>query len=150
MKLLLILFLLSISMVPILRADGANNPSTDLAHITSEYADVLALQGTAKEEILAIARLLRVKPDMAIDRTAAAGEFCLNSGLGTIVHFASDPAKTTEDVFYEFDASQLIKVALDTGKLPKLPDLGGMAPGTWYCLPEGTVDTHHNHTMPSP
>ena len=47
-----------------------------------EYADVLALQGTAKGEILAIARISRANPKMAIDQTAASGEYCLNSGLG--------------------------------------------------------------------
>jgi hypothetical protein len=132
------------------RGDDANNSATDLARITSDYADVLALDGTAKQEIIAIARLLRAKPDMAIDRTAAAGEFCLKSGLGTMVHFASDPAKTSEDVLYEFDASELIKAGLNPEQLLKLPELGGMEPGRWYFLPLGTVDPHHKHTMPTP
>ena len=54
------------------RNTDAGNP--ELARIQSEYADVLALQGTAKAELLAIARVLRAKPEMAIDRTKAAGE----------------------------------------------------------------------------
>lgn len=150
MKLFLILSLLSMLMLATVRGDDAKNPATDLARITSEYADVLALEGTAKQEILAIARLLRAKPDMAIDRTAAAGEFCLKSGLGTMVHFASDPKETTEDVLYEFDASELIKAGLNPGQLLKLPKLGGMEPGRWYFLPMGKVDPHHNHAMPTP
>ncbi len=150
MKLSVILFLVSMLMVLTVRGDDANNTATDLARITSDYADVLALKGTARQEILAIARLLRAKPDMAIDRTAAAGEFCLNSGQGTMVHFASDPAEATEDVVYEFDASELIKAGLHPEQLLKLPKLGGMEPGRWYFLPQGTVDPHHNHTMPTP
>ena len=62
--------------------------SAELARIQSEYSDILALQGTARAEVLAIARLLRAKPEMAIDRTKAAGEYCFNSGLGTMASSA--------------------------------------------------------------
>jgi hypothetical protein len=150
MRLALIVFVLSILIVPTVRGIDANNPATDLARVTSEYADVLALEGTAKQEILAIARILRAKPEMAVDRIAAAGEFCLKSGLGTMVHFASDTAATSEDVVYEFDASELIKAGLDPERLMKLPTLGGMEPGRWYFLPLDTLDPHHKHTMPTP
>ena len=57
------------------RNTDAGNPELD--RIQSEYSDVLALQGTAKAELLAIARVLRAKPEMAIDRTKAAGEYLL-------------------------------------------------------------------------
>lgn len=150
MKSAVIVSLLSILMVCTLGGAETQKAPTDLARITSEYADVLALEGTAKQEILAIARILRAKPEMAIDRTAAAGEFCLKSGLGTMVHFASDADVTNEDVVYEFDASELIKAGLDPERLVKLPSLGGMEPGRWYFLPLGTVDPHHNHAMPNP
>ena len=53
------------------RNTDAGNP--ELARIQSEYSDVLALQGTAKAELLAIARVLRAKPEMAIDRTKQRG-----------------------------------------------------------------------------
>ena len=56
------------------RNTDAGNPELD--RIQSEYSDVLALQGTAKAELLAIARVVRAKPEMAIDRTKAAGEYC--------------------------------------------------------------------------
>src|SRR5436305_14488073 len=59
----------------------------EFAKVKSEYADVLALEGTAKGEILAIAKILRAKPRIAVDQTAASGEYCFNSGLGTMVHF---------------------------------------------------------------
>lgn len=150
MRLALIVSLISILIVPAVRAADAHNSAADLARITSEYSDVLALNGTARQEILAIARVLRAKQEMAVDRTAAAGEFCLNSGSGTMVHFASDPAATREDVVYEFDASELLKAGLDAGRLMKLPSLGSMEPGRWYFLPLGSLDPHHNHSMPTP
>jgi hypothetical protein len=150
MKLALIVFVLSILVVAVVTAIDSNNPSTNLSSLKSEYADVLALDGTAKQEILAIARILRAKPEMAIDQKATAGEYCLKSGSGTMVHFASDAAATTEDIVYEFDASELMKAGLDPGRLTKLPPLGSMEPGRWYFLPLGTVDPHHKHAMPAP
>jgi len=93
------------------RNTDAGNP--ELARIQSEYSDVLALQGTAKAELLAIARVLRAKPEMAIDRTKAAGEYCFKSSESTMVHYASQPESTAEDVVYEFDATQLLAAGLD-------------------------------------
>ena len=76
----------------------------ELTTLKREYADVLALQGTSKGEILAIARILRANPEMAIDRTAASGEYCFKSGPGTMVHFAVQPERMPEDIVYELDA----------------------------------------------
>src|SRR5207253_2495687 len=92
----------------------AGNP--ELARIQSEYSDVLALQGTAKAELLAIARVLRAKPEMAIDRTKAAGEYCFKSSESTMVHYASQPESTV--VVYEFDATQLLAAGLDPQRVP--------------------------------
>ncbi len=89
----------------------------ELTRLKREYADVLALQGISKAEILAVARILRANPEMAIDQTAASGEYCFNSGLGTMVHFATQPERTPEDVVYEFDASGLIAAGLDPARL---------------------------------
>ncbi|MCI0443569.1 hypothetical protein L0244_08275 [bacterium] len=147
MKYALIFFAFIILMAPAKRAENA---ATDPTQNKSEYADVLALEGTAKQEILAIARILRAKSEMAIDRTAAANEYCLNSGSGTMVHFANDLDATKEDIVYEFDASGLIKAGLDTNLLATLPPLGKMEPGKWYFLPQGTDDPHHKHKMASP
>src|SRR2546430_9029848 len=58
----------------------------ELTKLKREYADVIALKDTSKAEILTIARILRAKPEIAIDQTAASGEYCFNSGLGTMVH----------------------------------------------------------------
>ena len=114
---------------------------------SAEYADVLALEGVSKEEVLAIGRLLRARPEMAIDRTKESGELCLNSGLGTMTHYAKNPERTREDIVYEFAAAPLVKAGLDPQKLALLPALGKMEPGQWYYLPEGQVDPHHQHTM---
>ena len=122
----------------------------ELATVKRDYADVLALQGTAKAEMLAIARILRANPEVAIDRTAASGEYCFKSSLGTMVHFATRPEATSEDVVYEFDASGLIAAGLDPARLKRLPDLGGMTPGVWYFLPAGQSDPHHAHAMSVP
>jgi len=130
------------------RSTDAGN--AELARIKSEYADVLALQGTAKAEVLAIARVLRAKPEMAIDKTKAAGEYCFKSGEGTMVHYASQPEATAEDVVYEFDATQLLAAGLDPQRVPKLPPLGNMEPGKWYFLPSGVVDPHHQHIFRTP
>jgi hypothetical protein len=122
----------------------------ELERLKTEYADVLALQGTSRDEIFAIARLLRADPEMAVDQIRSSGEYCLKSGLGTMTHYASDLTKTREDIVYEFDATALTKAGLDLRKLPVLPALGQMEPGQWYYLPEGQVDPHHKHAMPGP
>ena len=124
--------------------------NTEPAHIPSEYADVLALRGTAKAELLAIARLLRANPEIAIDKTKAAGEYCFKTSQGTMVHYASQPEATAEDVVYEFDATQLVTAGLDPQRMLKLPALGKMEPGKWYFLASGVIDPHHQHTFPTP
>src|SRR2546428_6077735 len=94
-----LLLMLLVAFVSLLHASiFAADPPTrqdELAKLGGEYADVLALQGTAKAEILAIARILRANPELAIDRTAASEEYCFNSGLGTMVHYAARPEQTT-------------------------------------------------------
>ena len=114
----------------------AQTRNTDASELLqSEYSDVLALEGTAKAELLAIARVLRAKPEMAIDRTKAAREYCFKSSESTMVHYASQPESTVEDVVYEFDATQLLAAGLDPQRVPRLPALGKMEPGKWYFLP---------------
>jgi len=131
---------------------AGNQPAAEneLTKIKRQYGDVLALQGTSKGEILAIARILRAKPDIAIDQTAASGEYCFNSGHGTMVHFATQPERTQEDVLYEFDASGLIAAGLDPAHMKQLPERGQMTPGVWYFLPKGQQDPHHGHAMGGP
>ena len=133
-----------------LLADDKPVTGDELTTLKRDYADVLALEGTSKSEILAIARILRANPEMAIDRTAASGEYCFKSGLGTMVHFAAQPEGTSEGVLYEFDASGLIAAGLNPTRMKQLPELGRMTPGVWYFLPKGQLDPHHAHAMPDP
>jgi hypothetical protein len=134
---------------PVRSQDGqAPAVAKQLEQLRAEYAEVLALEGVPKDEILAIARLLRAKPEMAIDRTKESGEYCLKSGLGTMIHYARNPGRTREDIVYQFAAAPLVKAGLDPQKLALLPSLGKMEPGEWYYLPEGQVDPHHQHPMP--
>ena len=131
-------------------AGGQPVAKDELSALKREYADVLALTGTSKAEILTIARILRAEPEIAIDQTGASGEYCFNSGLGTMVHFATQPELTSEDVVYEFDASRLIAAGLDPSRLQQLPERGRMTPGMWYFLPKGQQDPHHAHAMSAP
>jgi len=116
------LLVITTGMLAQTRNTDAGNPELD--RIQSEYSDVLALQGTAKAELLAIARVLRAKPEMAIDRTKAAGEYCFKSSEGTMVHYASQPESTAEDVVYEFDAAQLLAAGLDPSASAKASSSG--------------------------
>jgi len=148
---LLIVVIVSISLLARPSFAGDTQDSGDeLTKVKNEYADVLALEGTAKGEVLAIAKILRAKPRIAVDQTAASGEYCFNSGLGTMVHFATRPEGTAEDVVYEFDASGLIAAGLDPSHLQQLPERGQMKPGVWYFLPKGQRDPHHAHAMSAP
>jgi hypothetical protein len=149
MKRVMIVLALTLSVGATVQAQ-ADEAAQELARMKAEYADVFALQGIAKGEVLAIARLLGSNPGMAIDQTHTSGEYCLKSGMGTMAHYASDPTGTREDIVYEFDAKALTQAGLDTAKLPALPALGKMEPGQWYFLPEGQVDPHHKHPMPGP
>jgi hypothetical protein len=133
-----------------LLAGDTPDSGDEFAKVKSEYADVFALQGTAKGEILTIAKILRAKPRIAVDQTAASGEYCFNSGQGTMVHFATMPENTAEDIVYEFDASGLIAAGLDPSRLQQLPERGQMTPGVWYFLPKGVRDPHHAHAMAAP
>lgn len=133
-----------------LLAGDTPDSGDELTKVKSEYADVFALEGTAKGEILAIAKILRAKPGIAVDQTTASGEYCFNSGQGTMVHFATMPENTPEDIVYEFDASGLIAAGLDPSRLQQLPERGRMTPGVWYFLPKGQHDPHHAHAMSAP
>ena len=67
-----------------------------------------------------------------------------------MVHYASQPESTVEDVVYEFDATQLLAAGLDPQRVPRLPALGKMEPGKWYFLPSGVIDPHHQHDFATP
>src|SRR5216683_1420316 len=96
-RFLAIMFVVMTSFQPVL-AEESISPAAQLAKIKAEYSDVLALSGIPKKELLAIAHLLRMRPEMAIDRTAAAGEYCLKTGMGTMIHYSAHPGTSQEDV----------------------------------------------------
>jgi hypothetical protein len=139
----LVVLTLLLALFTSVSADDIPAREDEATALKREYADVLALRGTSKQEILAIARILRANPEIAIDQTAASGEYCFKSGPGTMVHFAAHPERTPEDVLYEFDASGLIAAGLDPTRMKQLPALGRMTPGVWYFLPKGQRDPHH-------
>jgi hypothetical protein len=65
---LLILIIVAISLFSRSTFAGDKSESgNEFTKLKSEYADVLALQGNAKGEILAIAKILRAKPRIAVD-----------------------------------------------------------------------------------
>jgi hypothetical protein len=80
---------------------------------------------------------LRGNPHLAIDRTKASGEYCFNSGLGTMVHLATEPERTPEDVVYEFDG--LIAAGLDPARFATIT--GNRPNDTWRMVfpPKGTA-----------
>lgn len=123
----------------------------ELARIQQEYAPVLALEGTARQEILAIARLLERQPGMAIDfSTAPSRQYCLAPGAGSMVHFAIEPGRTPVDIVYFHDASPLIAAGLDVKKLPSEPaSIAGMKPGVWYYSDGSRVEPFHNRRLGS-
>jgi hypothetical protein len=113
--------------------DAAARGADEAARIKAEYAPVLALTGTAKREVLAIAKVLQRQPGMAIDFSAAAGQYCLNPGAGSMVHFATDPDRDPVDILYVHDPAPLVASGLDPKRLPPQPgSVAGLRPGVWY------------------
>jgi len=106
---------------------AGNQPAAEMnsTKIKREYGDVLALQGTSKgRRFWRSLEFCARNPTSRSIKTAASGEYCFNSGLGTMVHFATQPERTPEDVVYEFDASGLIAAGLDTSRMQQLPERG--------------------------
>ncbi len=111
-------------------------------------AAVQALQGTAREEVVALARLLAKRPSMAIDMTAASGEYCLNTGGHVMAHWTTRPDETTEDLIYFIDAQPLVDKGLRLSEFPLLAsDRGTMQPNTFYRYEGKTPEPHHGMTM---
>lgn len=106
------------------------------------------LMGPAREEVAALARLLAIRPSMAIDFSAPSGEYCLNTGGHVMAHFSSRPAETSEDLVYFVDAAPLVAKGLRLDEFPGLePGLGRMQPNTWYRYEGKGVEPHHGEVM---
>ena len=67
----------------------------ELTTLKRDYADVLTLQGTSKREILAIARILRAKPEVAIDQTTASANTV--STVASVRWFTSLPNRSAHE-----------------------------------------------------
>lgn len=119
--------------------------------IDAEYEDVLALSGTAKREVLALARLLRSRPELAIDFThLESPQFCLNTGAH-MLHLTADPEGKIPLAFLH-PAEPLVAAGLDVSKLPIEPE-GAMElkPGTWYYYPaDGRIEPLHGKPLGVP
>jgi hypothetical protein len=124
----------------------------DAAGIQRQYAPVLALDGTAKQEILAIARLLQHQPGMAIDFSAAPSrQYCLAPGAGSMVHFTVEPGRAAVDIVYFHDAAPLLATGLAPGKLATQPaSIAEMKPGIWYYNDGARVEPFHGRTLGHP
>lgn len=123
----------------------------ELARIQREYAPILTLEGTARQEILAIARLLERQPGMAIDfSTAPSRQYCLAPGAGSMVHFAIEPRRAPVDIVYFHDAGPLLANGLDVNRLPPEPAaIADMKPGVWYYNDGSRVEPFHSRRLGS-
>ena len=111
-------------------------------------AEIEKLRGPAREEVLALARLLAIRPAMAIDFSDTTGEYCLNTGSHVMTHFAVQPATTSEDIVYFVDAAPLVAKGLRLDEFPSLdPGLGKMQPNTWYLYAGKGTEPHHGREM---
>lgn len=123
----------------------------ELARFRKDYADVLALSGTARDELLAFARLLRKQPAMAIDFTHLdTPQHCLNTG-GDMLHVAVDPSARVP-LAYLHPAKPLIDAGLDVTKLPVEPEASAELEGdTWYYYPAGgRTEPFHGRALGMP
>src|ERR1043166_7052784 len=104
----------------------------ELARIKKDYADVLALSGTARDELLSFARLLRREPSMAIDFSHLdEPQHCLNTG-GDMLPVADRPSSKVAAAYFH-PAKPLVDAGLDVTKLAVEPDKSAeLEGGKWY------------------
>jgi len=106
------------------------------------------LPAVAQTEVLAIARILALKPAMAIDFSSRTGEMCLNTGGPVMAHYSTRPADTGEDIVYFIDAAPLVAKGLRLSEFPAIdPQHGTMKPGAWYRYDGKGMEPHHGMEM---
>ncbi len=101
-------------------------------------------------EIAAFSKNLAMRPATAIDLSKVSNEYCFNAKFGKgghMIHYAIDPSITTEDVIDFINPAAFIEAGLDVTKLPRMPGLGKMKPGTLYYLPAGEHEPHHGRSF---
>ncbi|MCZ6777894.1 MAG: hypothetical protein V3U86_11835 [Acidobacteriota bacterium] len=112
-------------------------------------AEIRKLHGPARQEALAFARILNLRPSMAHDYSSESGEYCLNSGAHVMTHFSSRPQETNEDIVYFVDAAPLVAHGLRLEEFPALdPELGAMRSNIWYRYEGEGLEPHHGRERP--
>ncbi len=129
----------------------AMSDAEELSAIKKEFGSVLSLKGTARKEINAIANLFAPGSKLAaIDATKASGEYCMLEKVTkhNMIHYASNPKNTHEDIVYYLNPATFIKSGMDVSKLPKHPkSLGKMTPLQWYYYDGTYVEPHQGTQM---
>ena len=129
----------------------AATDAEELSAIKNEFGAVLSLKGTARKEINAIANLFAPGSKLAaIDATKASGEYCMLETVTkhNMIHYASSPEKTHEDIVYYLNPKTFIESGMDVNKLPKHPkSLGKMTPLQWYYYDGTYVEPHQGTQM---
>jgi hypothetical protein len=110
--------------------------------------EIKKLSGVAREEVLAIARILAIRPSMALDFSGTTGEYCLNTGSQVMTHFAARPEQAPEDIIYFIDAEPLVARGLRLQDFPPLdPDPARRQPNAWYRYEGQGPEPHHGREM---
>ncbi len=111
-------------------------------------AEFQKLRGPARGQVVALARLLAVRPAMAMDMSQDSGESCLSPGSRVMTHFAARPDDQTRSIVYYIDAAPLVAkgLRLDAFK-PIDPTRNKMQPETWYRFNNKETGAHHGHAM---
>ena len=146
-----ILVLLTIAAAAIDVPPASASDAAELARIKKEYADVLALSGTARDELLSFARLLKKQPSMALDFTHLdEPQHCLSTG-GDMLHVAAD-ASAKVPLAYFHAAKPLVDAGLDVTKLPVEPETASaIEPDRWYYYPaSGRTEPFHGKALGAP
>jgi len=106
------------------------------------------LPAVAQAEVMAVARILALKPAMAIDFSSKTGEMCLNTGGPVMAHYSINPEATGEDIVYFIDAAPLVAKGLRLSEFPAIdPQHGTMKPGAWYRYEGKGTEPHHGMEM---
>ena len=132
-----------------LAAAGGAAGVTPEASRRAPACDVIqSLPAVAQAEVLAVARILAIKPAMALDFSTRTGEMCLNTGGPVMAHFSTRPEETGEDIVYFIDAAPLVAKGLRLSEFPPIdPEQGKMKPGAWYRYEGKGTEPHHGMEM---
>jgi hypothetical protein len=141
------LFAAAALLIALAHSDAPGAPLKD-AGADPACEAIQKLPAAAQAEVLALARILHLKPAMAIDFSSKTGEMCLNSGGAVMSHFSTKPAETAEDIVYFIDAAPLVARGLRLSEFPAIDTRQGtMRPETWYRYEGSGPEPHHGMEM---